>query len=256
LGAEEVLGDDHGRGGGARAHARIARQLERDHHLAHSLETHLRHAAHSDAGDQDGVALFQSGDVGEHDPGENSPVAAGPPAEPEESPDEQHEPGEPHRSDAHFLLVGHVHQVFFPPPWRASRSKSRSRNCCTASSREARIWSDVPTARIFACHSRAIRSATRNAPRTSSLTTTPVPPAPWGTRALGPSIPSGLRGSSPEVGSSYNRWVGSPATARAIPTRLRMPPDGPAGILIWTSGLKFTSRRHSVTRAFAKSSSR
>jgi len=60
---------------------------------------------------------------------------------------------------------------------------------------------------------------------------------------------SALTGSSPEVGSSYNRYLGLPAIARAIPTRFRMPPESWAGYLSTVSGGRFTSRMHSAIRS-------
>src|SRR5439155_106934 len=127
-------------------------------------------------------------------------------------------------------------------------SRSRSRNCCTAVSRDARISSAVPTARILACHKSATRSATRNEPRTSCDTTTLVTPSSSRSRSTSPSITSAFTGSSPEVGSSYRRYLGCPAIARAIPTRFFIPPDSSAGSLAATSGARFTSRRHSCIR--------
>ena len=60
---------------------------------------------------------------------------------------------------------------------------------------------------------------------------------------------SAFTGSSPEVGSSYRRYLGRPAMARAMPTRFRMPPESSAGYFSATSGARFTSFRHSGTRA-------
>src|SRR5437667_395558 len=92
-------------------------------------------------------------------------------------------------------------------------SRSRSRNCCTAGSRDARISSGLPTARIFACHNSATLSATRNEPRTSCDTTTLVTPSSDCSRSMRPSITSAFTGSSPEVGSSYKRYFGCPGGA-------------------------------------------
>src|SRR5207247_3042741 len=88
-----------------------------------------------------------------------------------------------------------------------------------------------PTARIFACHNSATRSATRNDPRTSCDTTTLVTPSSSRSRSTSPSITSAFTGSSPEVGSSYKRYLGFPAIARAMPTRFFIPPDRSAGYL-------------------------
>ena len=68
---------------------------------------------------------------------------------------------------------------------------------------------------------------------------------------------SALTGSSPEVGSSYSRYLGAPAIARAMPTRFRIPPDSCGReLLASTSGARFTSLRHSGTRASAYAMSR
>src|SRR6266566_4195681 len=54
-----------------------------------------------------------------------------------------------------------------------------------------------------------------------------VAPSSSRSRSISPSITSALTGSSPEVGSSYRRYLGFPAMARAIPTRFFMPPTAP-----------------------------
>src|SRR5467141_161269 len=98
-------------------------------------------------------------------------------------------------------------------------SRSRSRNCCTMGSLDAMISSAVPTARILAFDSNAIRSATRNAPRTSCVTTTLVTPISCCSRSISESMTSAFTGSRPDVGSSYSKYVGFPAIAREMPTR-------------------------------------
>ncbi len=62
--------------------------------------------------------------------------------------------------------------------------------------------SGVPTARIRPWCSSAIRSATRNDPRTSWLTTTLVACNSRCRLSISPSITSAFTGSSPDVGSS------------------------------------------------------
>src|SRR5439155_19183266 len=126
-----------------------------------------------------------SGDAFEHHVhGDAAGAQNRPPREVEHRGEEDADGDQHDRSDADFLLVREVH---YRPPIRLSAvgtsfarmtaiSKSRSRNCCTTGSLDARISSAVPTARIFACASSAIRSATRNAPRTSCVTTTLVTP--------------------------------------------------------------------------------
>src|SRR5213593_3742071 len=85
-------------------------------------------------------------------------------------------------------------------------------------------------------------------PRTSCDTTTLVTPSSSRSRSTSPSITSAFTGSSPEVGSSYRRYLDCPAIARAIPTRFFIPPDSSAGSLAATSAARFTSRRHSCIR--------
>ncbi len=65
----------------------------------------------------------------------------------------------------------------------------------------------------------------------SWVTTIPVTPSFSRARTMSWLMTAEVTGSSPVVGSSYRRYCGRSAIARARPTRLRMPPDSSAGSL-------------------------
>src|SRR5439155_1378256 len=211
---------------------------------------HARDPALLHAGDEDGIALLQPGNALEHHVHRDAAGAQRPPRQ-IEHPDEEDGDSDQHdRPDSDFLLVGEVH---YRPPIRLSPvgtsfalitalSNSRSRNCCTTGSWDATISSAVPTARIFALDKSAIRSATRNAPRTSCVTTTLVTPISCCNRSMSESMTSAFTGSRPDVGSSYSKYTGLPAMAREIPTRLRITllptPDGPSNATVSPSATK------------------
>jgi len=64
----------------------------------------------------------------------------------------------------------------------------------------------------------------------SCVMTMLVTPSASRVRTISSSITADVTGSSPVVGSSYSRYFGRSAMARARPTRLRIPPDSSAGI--------------------------
>ena len=63
----------------------------------------------------------------------------------------------------------------------------------------------------------------------SCVITMPVTPSFSRMRTISSSMTALVTGSSPVVGSSYRMYFGRSAIARAMPTRLRMPPDSSAG---------------------------
>jgi hypothetical protein len=64
----------------------------------------------------------------------------------------------------------------------------------------------------------------------SWVTTTLVTPSSSSILRMSPSITAVVTGSRPVVGSSYSRYLGRVAMARASPTRLRCPPDSSPGM--------------------------
>ena len=74
-----------------------------------------------------------------------------------------------------------------------------------------------------------MRSAMRNVDAMSWLMTTLVTPVSFEMSRIMSSTFLVATGSRPVVGSSYNRICGSRMSARARPTRLRMPPESSAG---------------------------
>jgi hypothetical protein len=75
----------------------------------------------------------------------------------------------------------------------------------------------------------AILVPTRYALLMSWVMTIEVTPSFSRMRIISSSITALVTGSSPVVGSSYSRYFGRSAIARASPTRFRMPPDSSAG---------------------------
>src|SRR5262249_8804607 len=111
-----------------------------------------------------------------------------------------------------------------------------SMNWRTLGSVVFRISSTVPPWRARPWYSIAIRLATVYALRMSCVITTLVTPRRSRMRTMRWSITALVTGSRPVVGSSYRMYFGRSAMARAMPTRLRMPPDSSAGKRSATSG--------------------
>src|SRR5581483_5378803 len=99
---------------------------------------------------------------------------------------------------------------------------------------ETRISSGVPDATMRPSLSIEMRSAMRNVDAMSWLITTLVTPVSLEMSRIMSSTFLVAIGSSPVVGSSYNRISGFKTNARANPTRLRMPPEISAGYFFST----------------------
>ena len=120
-------------------------------------------------------------------------------------------------------------------------------NCRTSGSVLCWISSTDPTARTAPSYSIAMRVPTVYALRMSCVITMPVTPSCSRMRTMSASIVAEVTGSSPVVGSSYRMYLGRRAMARAMPTRLRIPPESSAGMRSLTSG-RSTSESASSTR--------
>jgi len=82
----------------------------------------------------------------------------------------------------------------------------------------------------------------------SWVTTMAVSHTPLRSEAISSATKRAFVGSSPAVGSSKNTTSGSITRARAIPTRLRMPPDSSAGSSSSVPGIP-TRERKRCTRS-------
>ena len=98
-------------------------------------------------------------------------------------------------------------------------------NPLTTGSSEVLTSSGVPTKRMWPLWSRAMWSAMTYALSMSWVTTTPVTPSSSRMRRMSRLITVVVLGSSPVVGSSYRRYLGRVAIARAMPARFRCPPE-------------------------------
>src|SRR6266851_3401981 len=123
-----------------------------------------------------------------------------------------------------------------------SRS-SPARNRRTSGLAERWISAGVPWSANCPCSRIAIWSATSSANSTSWATTIAVSHTPVRSWAMSSATSFALVGSSPAVGSSKKTTSGSTIRARAMPTRLRMPPLSSAGRSSSVSGSPTRSRK-------------
>ena len=120
-----------------------------------------------------------------------------------------------------------------PAPGRPSRPRSPAARPPGTAGRLA--WPSRGSRRGCPCRrsgpggGSAIRSATRSANSMSCVTTMAVSQTPVRSSAISSATSRALVGSRPAVGSSKRTSSGSITSARAMPTRLRIPPDSSAG---------------------------